>query len=63
MFTAEEAIVYQLVSALFKAQHSDVIEELQCVMDEFGAVFRLADMKMCMLKLETLPLDSSLLTD
>lgn len=63
IFTTENATVYELVTALFKAQHSDVISELESIMDEYGAVFRLADMKMCQVKLEILALDSASTSD
>ena len=52
VFTAENGAVFDLVNALFKAQHSDVIGDLRGVIDEYGAAFRLADMKMCNVGLE-----------
>ena len=57
LFTAVGGVVHYLVRALFTAQHQDTITDLDRIMYEYTNVFRLADIKMCVVKLELISYD------
>ena len=57
LFTACGGMVHYLVRALFSAQHQDSVTDLDRIMYEYTNVFRLADMKMCHVKLEMISND------